>query len=669
MSSFTSSGNTSDLLNLTAIHTGAVSGKSASGFTVTAKNGTVYHFTGTGLTFDSHGFPAHGTITGIATEGGSQSAASITGAALDAVTFTSLLTSGNANSVGALLYSGNDSFSVSGTGHAVLNGYTGNDMFNMGATFDAADRINGGKGEDTLSLRGNYASGVTFQADTMHGVDKIAVGDGFSYKLTLDDATISNGIRLTVDGHALGASHILTLNAAHETDGMLTVLGGAGADRITTGRGNDSINAGAGNDTINGGSGIDHIQGGDGNDVINMGGSLTGADRINGSRGVDIVNLDGNYASGVTFQTDTMHGVDKIVVNGGNDYKLTLNDATISSGIKFTVDGHLLGANDTLTVDDSAETNGLLTVTGGDGADSIVTGAAADHVSGGDGNDIIDGGGGRDTLAGGGGNDSITAGTGIDTVQGGDGDDQIYFGSDFSTGDSVDGGAGNDTLHFHELSAGTLTLAGSMIQGVETVAVDDGSSLNLALGQNTAIDAAGLKVDASALTGSNALNFDGSNAVSGALDLVGGAGDDTLIGGAGDDILQGGLGSDILQGGGGSDTFVFDAANSAADGIDTILGFDARNDVLDLGDNITHVNSNLLGGLANSLSDITGLASGSLGANDAMILKPLLGALGGDTFMVVDQNGVAGFQQGQDMIVQLVNATHLNDLSLDNFLS
>lgn len=61
--------------------------------------------------------------------------------------------------------------------------------------------------------------------------------------------------------------------------------------------------------------------------------------------------------------------------------------------------------------------------------------------------------------------------------------------------------------------------------------------------------------------------------------LKGGAGNDRLVGGAGNDVLVGGAGNDTLTGGAGRDTYVF---NSLSEGTDTIVGFSATDDLIDL---------------------------------------------------------------------------------------
>ncbi len=61
--------------------------------------------------------------------------------------------------------------------------------------------------------------------------------------------------------------------------------------------------------------------------------------------------------------------------------------------------------------------------------------------------------------------------------------------------------------------------------------------------------------------------------------LQGGGGNDRLRGGGGNDVLVGQRGADTLIGGGGADLYVF---NSVADGMDTIIGFQVGQDLIDI---------------------------------------------------------------------------------------
>jgi hypothetical protein len=93
-----------------------------------------------------------------------------------------------------------------------------------------------------------------------------------------------------------------------------------------------------------------------------------------------------------------------------------------------------------LKIDASAATGKLIltgnkataTITGGSGADFIISGGATATITG---------GAGADTIIGGAGSDNITGGLGADTMTGGDGADVFAFGSTEATGLS-----GGDTI-------------------------------------------------------------------------------------------------------------------------------------------------------------------------------------------------------------------------------
>jgi Ca2+-binding RTX toxin-like protein len=111
-------------------------------------------------------------------------------------------------------------------------------------------------------------------------------------------------------------------------------------------------------------------------------------------------------------------------------------------------------------------------------------------------------------------------------------------------------GAGNDTINFGALKAGTFELEISGEAGNDT--------LTGGLGNDT------LFGDSESDT------------------LKGGAGNDTLFGGSDNDTLDGGLGNDTLAGGGGNDSLTGGTGadtiryNSLADGHDTVNSFDGN---------------------------------------------------------------------------------------------
>src|SRR5262249_55580751 len=136
---------------------------------------------------------------------------------------------------------GNDSVSggdggdviTAGKGVDTLSGGTGDDQFVLGAYLTAADRIDGGVGTDEVLMTGDYSSGLVLGTTTIINTEKITLGDGFSYKLILDNATNTAG--LTVDGSALTGANSLDLDGSRETTSPLTAFGGHGDDHIVGG--------------------------------------------------------------------------------------------------------------------------------------------------------------------------------------------------------------------------------------------------------------------------------------------------------------------------------------------------------------------------------------------------------------------------------------------------
>jgi Ca2+-binding RTX toxin-like protein len=86
-----------------------------------------------------------------------------------------------------------------------------------------------------------------------------------------------------------------------------------------------------------------------------------------------------------------------------------------------------------------------------------------------------------------------------------------------------------------------------------------------------------INIETATLIGGSGANFINAAAFSlGAVNLEGGADNDTLIGGSGNDLLKGGSGSDRLTGGTGSDRFIYDTNatfTTSSVGIDQITDF------------------------------------------------------------------------------------------------
>jgi Ca2+-binding RTX toxin-like protein len=254
---------------------------------------------------------------------------------------------------------------------------------------------------------------------------------------------------------------------------------------------------------------------------------------------------------------------------------------------------------------------------GGAGNDTITGSAEGDTILGGAGDDVLTGGGGYDRIWGAEGNDTITtSGESFAVISGGAGDDSLSGGSSF--GDMIQGGAGNDRIQLSNgRQMGEMWISHSVAQGGSG---DD--TITGGLGGDAASGGVGNDVLAGGggddrLTGdagndtllggagqdtveggdwADSLSGEAGNDV-----LIGGVGRDTLLGGDGNDVLRGeggndslvggtgadtligGAGADTLAGQGGADVFLYlAAADSAGTGRDSIWGFQAGVDDIDL---------------------------------------------------------------------------------------
>ena len=444
--------------------------------------------------------------------------------------------------------SGNDIFRLWQGGDDTVNGGGGNDLFKFGAAFTAADKIDGGTGNDTVALKGDYSPGVIFNADTMVNVETIKLIGNFSYNLTTNDATVAAGQTLTINARGLGTGHTLTFDGSNESDGSFTVLDSGGNDVITGGDQRDHINISAG--------GNDTVHGGGGDDLIYAGTKFTAADHIDGGSGFDTVLLDGmGAASSITFGAATLTNVERLSVLGGHSYNLTTNGANVTSGHFLEVDASRLGAGDTLTFNGSAETNGYYVITGG---------AGNDVITGGQDGDIID--------LSHGGNDTVTLGSTLHAFP-----NEVYMGAALTAADQLDGTAGFDfvTLDGDYTGAHAVVFNATTMVDIEDLVVTAGHSYDLTSNDGNVGAGDVMQVDGSSLGVSDSLEFDGSAETDGAFDLIDGLGNDVLKGGAGADILSfDGGGTDTGIGGGGDDFIDACGHFDSTDHFDGGIGFD-----------------------------------------------------------------------------------------------
>src|SRR6202789_3042808 len=271
-------------------------------------------------------------------------------------------TSGNDTLTGT---SGNDIFNLSQGGNDTVSGLGGNDTFRFGATFTAADHVDGGTGNDTIELNGDYSAGLTLGATTITAVEAIKLDAGFNYALTLNDGNVAAGDKLSINASALTDGNTLTFDGSAETNGTLYVTGGTGNDGLT------------------------------------LGTHLTVADRLNGGSGDDDVFIGGNYA--MKFTSTTLRNISDLLLSGGNyTYHLTTNDAKVAAGATMNIDATPLTAGNTLVFNGSHETDGNFTfdaagggvmdLTAGAGDDAFYMGANlsnSDRLNGEGGSDVV----------------------------------------------------------------------------------------------------------------------------------------------------------------------------------------------------------------------------------------------------------------------------------------
>jgi len=410
------------------------------------------------------------------------------------------------------------------------------------------------------------------------------------------------------DGGA--ATVTVTINGVDSVGDRL--LGSSDNDRITGTGSADRFDLSQGGD--------DSVSGGDGNDGFYFGAAFTAADRVDGGAGSnDQIGLEGDYtgANALVLGADTIANVEVIAALAGHSYDITTVDANIAPGHNLTFFGTLLGAGDNFTVDASAETDGTVTIYGGLGTDHFTGGA---------------------------------------------GDDGFYFGPGrFDTAtDTVNGGAGsNDQLALD--GSYTATIGAAQVQNVEVLVLLRGLAGDLANYNITLADdlvGAGQTFTVFGLATETGFTLDATAVTDANIRIFGGSGNDTITTGAGNDRIFGGGGADVINGGAGADTFVYDAVSqSTGVSYDGITGFVSGTDKFDFNFTVTGVDASVgsgalsMGSFDANLAGVIG--AGQLAANHAVLFQADAGDLAGQTFLIVDANGVAGYQAGEDYVIQL----------------
>lgn len=538
-----------------------------------------------------------------------------------------------------------------------------------------------------LTIDGSALDAGTYTSDTATYVD------GRGAAVNWENLTINaGGAGSTYAVNVIGGAGQDTLTGGGAND---TLTGGAGDDVIAGGAGNNYLDGGAGNDAITGGTGNDVVLGGDGDDTFNMSGAnvLTGEDTIDGGAGTDSISV----ASGVTnlsflntFNVETVQLADA-------SNATTLGSYAQQAGIR-----NITGTANNDTIDGSFYTQGL-TITSGDGVDSIKTGAGADTFvfSGSQLTfaDVINAGAGVDTIRldyGVKSNLVSTNGTaanvtavigvvqGVENIvvndQGGknqNGNVSITFDASYGTDGAGKAGKANvvtidgSSLDYVKASSGTVTQ--------ETLTVSAGANIGDDIATTDVNESEAVSVIGGAgndsLTGGGAsdtiLGGDGDDDIDGGSgvdslaggsgrDLISGsAGNDMIDGGAGADIIVGGAGTDVLMGGAGPDVFgIYNVADSKSGSVDTITDFASGSDRIYVKDSVLTTSAISFKGNVTSFEDAQALLKAGDTANGAVFNSTT-------TTLWIDANN-DGTLNANDVQIVLSNVTALTKTDVFN---
>jgi Ca2+-binding RTX toxin-like protein len=541
-------------------------------------------------------------------------------------------TSGNDNFTGT---SGNDVFYMGQGGSDTVDGGGGNDSFRFGAKFDTTDSIDGGSGTDTLVLDGDYSAELFISTAQLVNVERINLTAGHSYSFAIFDGVIAHGASLTFDATSLGIQDNAIIDGGYlsmaSADTSLIVTGGAGSTYFT------------------GSTGANTFHGGSGDDYVYFGEDLGKDDHLDGGGGNNTLQLNGDFSAGLTFTAAMLKNFQYLSFQNGFDYKITLSDANVAAGQQLEIFESNLDSSHSLIFNGVHETDGSFYFYDGGGNDTIHAGQQADHLSGADG--------------------------GIDKLYGEGGDDHIQMDSQLTAADHIDGGDGNDELDLAgDYSAG-LVFKASTVVNVETIFMSSGDSYKLIMNDANVAAGQSMSLNGDFLSNTDTLHADASAETNGSYYIGGGSGDDTLIGGQAGNTLYGGLGQDKITAGLGADVFKYlYVAESTSATRDIVTGFDALHDSFSLPFSMTvnAIDAAVTSGVLNQAHFDNNLAAAidaaHLGAGDAVLFTPDSGSLHGHTFLIVDINGIAGYQAGADLVVELQSATHMSSFTTGNFI-
>ncbi|MBO0697378.1 MAG: hypothetical protein J2P46_03200 [Zavarzinella sp.] len=315
----------------------------------------------------------------------------------------------------------------------------GDDTFNVSEVPTANFKLDGGPGDDTVTIIPPALTRVTFVNIENVNVPPVSVVEGSLFLVGTNAPDIINVIiRAATELVArVNGAEVFSQPLASIT-GQIVIIALDGNDRVTIGAGvpvsaeiqggpgNDLLIGGLGNDTLDGGPGVDTLRGGGGNDTLvastdrDVLAGQAGFDTILGPDGDNTWVINGAGAGRIDGQSQ-FNTVEHLVGGAGND---TFSVRGTGS-LRGTMDGG--GGVNTL---DYSRIGGLLVINLSNGT-ATRTGGVSNirDVSGGTGPDVIVGDAQNNVLTGNGGRDLIIGGAGTDTLAGGNGDDILIGGT------------------------------------------------------------------------------------------------------------------------------------------------------------------------------------------------------------------------------------------------
>ncbi|MEI8318970.1 MAG: hypothetical protein WCH79_13585, partial [Planctomycetia bacterium] len=470
--------------------------------------------------------------------------------------------------------------------------------------------LTGNAGNDSYVFSGTLSGSVTIVevADTdTDTLDFTALaGGGVSLDLAVTTAqTVVSGLALSLSSdtsieNVIGTALADTIRGNARDN---TLLGLTGDDALTGRDGNDTFTDGAGNDTFDGGAGTDTVVASADVDFTLTATTLTGigSDTLAGIEGVNLTAGSGANTFTVNAWTGSAllaggAGRDTYVFTGSESAIVTIVEAGNVDADTLDVSGLLNGG---VNLDLAATTSQTLvagltvTLSSATGIENVIGTAQADTILGNARDNTLAGLAGDDTLAGRTGDDTFTGGAGDDNVDGGLGIDTMVESADVDftltaaglvgrgtdslagietvsltagsgantftlsawTGSAIlSGGAGDDRYVF----SGTESASVSIIEGADTNAdtLDFTGLLNGGVTIDLAVTTAQTVVSGLTVTLSSARGIENVTGTAFADTLVGNSRDNSLSGLAGDDTFSGLGGNDTFVGGAGTDTVV-----------------------------------------------------------------------------------------------------------------